>query len=159
MQIIEVVNFFKHQHYKKRKPPWIKLYTNILEDQKIQQLKNGVRWLFITLLCLASRHNNKIPADFDYISRNCSQRKRDISKNILKLIDLKLIAIKRIAKNNQSATPETETETETEKKASSKKPYYKGQEMRKKGDKWWVLPSDGSKWLEFAETEDKIEWK
>ena len=31
-----------------------------------------------------------------------------------------------------------------------KKPYFKGEEMRFSRNKWWVLPKDGSEWLEFA---------
>jgi len=41
-----------------------------------------------------------------------------------------------------------------------KKPYYGGQEMRKdKNGKQWVIPKDGGSWLEFAGSEDDIEWK
>lgn len=40
-----------------------------------------------------------------------------------------------------------------------KKPYYKGDEMRFSKDKWWVLPLDGGKWLEFAGKEEEIEYK
>lgn len=38
------------------------------------------------------------------------------------------------------------------------KPYFRGNEMRKVDDKWWVLPKDGSAWLEFAGKETDIEW-
>ena len=39
------------------------------------------------------------------------------------------------------------------------KPFYRGEEMRWSKDKWWVLPNDGGEWLEFADKEDKIEWR
>jgi hypothetical protein len=40
------------------------------------------------------------------------------------------------------------------------KPFYRGQEMREKPKgKWWVLPNDGSAWLEFAGQEKDIEFK
>ena len=104
MQIITIPNLEIYQHYKKdRKPIWIKLYVEILYDQKIQLLKDNERWIYVSLLLLASRHNNEIPADFDYIARNCSQKKRGIAGTILKLRDLKLITIKRIAKCYQNA--------------------------------------------------------
>ena len=48
--------------------------------------------------------------------------------------------------------------TTQDKTGSSKKPYYKGQEMRKKGGKWWVLPEDSSSWLEFAGKKEDIEY-
>jgi len=40
-----------------------------------------------------------------------------------------------------------------------KKPFYEGQEMRLSKGKWWVIPKEGGSWLEFADTENKIEWK
>jgi len=41
-----------------------------------------------------------------------------------------------------------------------KKPYFRGEEMRKdKRDKWWVIPKDGDSWLEFAGSESEIEWE
>lgn len=43
--------------------------------------------------------------------------------------------------------------------SSFNKPYFRGMEMRKKGNKWFCLPPDGSQWLEFAGKEAEIEWK
>jgi len=40
-----------------------------------------------------------------------------------------------------------------------KKPYFRGEEMRKSKGKWWVLPKDNSYWLEFAGKEKEIVWK
>ncbi len=40
-----------------------------------------------------------------------------------------------------------------------KKPYFNGEEMRFSQNKWWVLPSGGGQWLEFAGSEKDIEWK
>jgi hypothetical protein len=39
------------------------------------------------------------------------------------------------------------------------KPYYKGAEMRRdKRGKWWVIPGDGGRWLEFNAPESEIDW-
>ncbi len=41
-----------------------------------------------------------------------------------------------------------------------KKPFYDGQEMRFSKNKWWVIPEDGGRWLEFAGDPKKdIEWR
>ena len=40
-----------------------------------------------------------------------------------------------------------------------KKPYFRGEEMRKKGGRWFVIPKEGGAWLEFAGKESEIEWK
>ena len=47
-----------------------------------------------------------------------------------------------------------------EKKSTSlKKPYFKGNEMRKAQGKWWVLPKEGGQWLEFVGSEEDIVYK
>ena len=43
--------------------------------------------------------------------------------------------------------------------SSKKKPYYDGCEMRSFKGKRWVLPRDGSAWLEFAGSDKDIVWK
>ena len=46
----------------------------------------------------------------------------------------------------------------TQKKGSSKKkPYFRGEEMRKAYGKWWVIHN--GEWLEFAGKEKEIKWK
>lgn len=45
-------------------------------------------------------------------------------------------------------------------KKRKKRPFYQSLEMRKDArGKWWVLPKDGSDWLEFNNKESAIEWK
>ena len=46
-----------------------------------------------------------------------------------------------------------------ERSSKKKKPYFRGDEMRKAQGKWWVLPKDGGDWLEFNATEKEIIWK
>lgn len=43
--------------------------------------------------------------------------------------------------------------------AQKGKPHYWGCEMRKAQGKWWVIPADGGKWLEFNGREEEIEWR
>ncbi len=39
------------------------------------------------------------------------------------------------------------------------KPYFRGEEMRWSQGRWWVVPKDGSRWLEFAGKETEIDWR
>jgi len=48
---------------------------------------------------------------------------------------------------------------ETSSSFKKKKPYFRGEEMRKSKDKWWVLPENGGEWLEFAGEENEIVWE
>lgn len=43
--------------------------------------------------------------------------------------------------------------------SSKKKPFFRGMEMRKAQNKWWVLPHDKGQWLEFVGKKSEIEWK
>lgn len=56
---------------------------------------------------------------------------------------------------------EKDTKKREESSFSKKKlkPYFEKLEMRKARGKWWVLPADGSQWLEFAGKEKDITWK
>ena len=39
------------------------------------------------------------------------------------------------------------------------KPFYMGEEMRKKNGVWMIIPKDGGSWCEYTDKEEKIEWK
>lgn len=43
--------------------------------------------------------------------------------------------------------------------SSKKKPYFWGREMRKKEDKWHIIPPEGGPWIPFTGKESEIEWK
>lgn len=66
-QFLSVKNFERYQHYKDRNPPWIKLYWDLLSDEDFVRLDLQNRGLYCLCLLLASRHNNRIPYDVDYM--------------------------------------------------------------------------------------------
>ena len=51
MLYLRVKNWGEFQHYTKRNPPWIKLYTSLLEDYDFNRLKDQDR-LHLMLLWL-----------------------------------------------------------------------------------------------------------
>ena len=59
---------------------------------------------------------------------------------------------------SQIDTKKSYSKSYTKKNSSFKKPYYYKEEMRKSQGKWWVLPTDGGDWLEFAGSEKDITW-
>ncbi len=61
MQFIRIVDFEKLQHYRDRKPPWIKLYRDLLSDDRLFELSEADRYQLIGLFLLASHHDNLIP--------------------------------------------------------------------------------------------------
>ena len=69
MNYLSVKNLDTYQHYKDRDPKWIKLYYSILDDEAFIFLDETMRCRYMTFLILASRSNNKIPADPSYLKK------------------------------------------------------------------------------------------
>lgn len=46
-----------------------------------------------------------------------------------------------------------------DKKKEKAFPFYKNLKMRYTGGRWWVIPEEGGRWLEFAGKESDIEWR
>lgn len=69
MDYYGIKNLEKYQHYKDRDPKWIKLYYSILDDEAFIFLSEIDRCRYMTCLILASRNNNKIPADPAYLKK------------------------------------------------------------------------------------------
>ncbi len=64
-----VKNFELYQHYKDRSPPWIKFHTAVLDDYDFGKLPDQTKWHIAAIWLLASRSENKLPYDPDWISR------------------------------------------------------------------------------------------
>lgn len=74
MQYLSVKNFEKYQHYKRRNPPWVKLYYALLDDFGFLALPERAQLLYVKLLLIASRTANQIPADVAYLSKVCRSK-------------------------------------------------------------------------------------
>jgi DnaA N-terminal domain len=55
------------QHYRERRPPWIKLHASILENHAFARLTDRDKGTLPYIWLLASRHDNKIPNDPEWI--------------------------------------------------------------------------------------------
>lgn len=113
-----VKNFERFQHYKDRSPPWIRLYNSLLDDYEFGQLPDASKAHLSAIWLLASRYDNKIPLDPDWVARRI---------NATEPVNLDLLAakgfivvdqpcIKTLAERKQSSIPETEesrAETDT----------------------------------------------
>ena len=69
MDYISVTNWDKYQHYRDRKPVWIKLYTSLIDNYEYQQLSNQDKLLFLEVLIVSARTSNRIPNDQKYLKR------------------------------------------------------------------------------------------
>lgn len=64
---LRVKNFDRFQHYKDRSPPWIKLYNSLLDDYAFTKLPDASRSHLLAIWLLASRTENRIPCDAEWI--------------------------------------------------------------------------------------------
>lgn len=124
---IRVRNFKKFQHYKNRRPPWIKLYNDLLEDYDFGRLQDASKWLAIGIMLLASRYDNHVPADPEWIGRqlSCSDSvdlDPLLSAEFVETCGCEHCASASLACCKQSATLETERETEEETKEQTCSP-------------------------------------
>jgi hypothetical protein len=69
MRTFSVKNFEKFQHYKDRSPPWIKLYNELLDDYEFGRLQDASKMHLIGIWLLASRSDNKIPYDSEWVQK------------------------------------------------------------------------------------------
>ena len=53
-------NWTQHQHYKNKRPTWIKVYTHLLTDMKFRSMCDSSKLLLFHLWLLAATNGNKI---------------------------------------------------------------------------------------------------
>jgi len=77
-----VVNFEKHQHYKHRRPAWIKLHGSVLCDFEFGKLPDEAKAHVILIWVLASKVDNRIPFDPQWVG-NQIQAKGNVDLQLL----------------------------------------------------------------------------
>jgi hypothetical protein len=116
----------KHQHYKDRNPPWVKLHKDLLYDYDFGGLKTASKAHVMLMWVLASQMDNKIPGDAEWIASRIGCVGDKINLKELILHGFINDDSNMLADCKQSATTETETETET-----------KADNWSNDFDRWW----------------------
>lgn len=122
---IRIKNWHQFQHYRNRRPPWIKLHREILDNYQFHCLPDASKALLPCLWLLASEfENGEIPLEIPMIAfrfhmteekvRNCLKELRE--KDFVSFASMKL------ASRKQCATPEGEVEREREAEAETRNP-------------------------------------
>lgn len=65
---LRVKNWDKFQHYKDRRPPWIKLHVELTDDYAFSDLSDVQKFHVIGIWLLAARTDNKIPNDSRWVT-------------------------------------------------------------------------------------------
>src|SRR6185503_10986047 len=111
--IIRPKNWEKFQHYKDRRPPWIRLYHSLLDDRAFWALKGDDSKFLVAIWLIASESEaGDLPSveDLAFRLRLTKKKTADLLERLKEWIAYD--ASKPLAKVDQVATPETEAETE-----------------------------------------------
>jgi len=107
-------NWEKFQHYKDRRPPWIKLHHDLIDSKEFFALP-GVDAKFLILIWLLASEENGLLPPVDEIAFRL-RISEDKTNELLSRLQAWFVddASEPLADCKQVDTPETETETETE---------------------------------------------
>jgi hypothetical protein len=117
---MQIRNWKKFQHFKDRKPPWVKLYRDILDDLDWHELDATASKVLIMCWLIASEDDGRLPP-----AKTLAFRLRMSEKQTIDCLNklshwLEQDDISVISDRYQSDSLETETETETETKKEKK---------------------------------------
>jgi len=114
---MRIKNWTKFQHFKDRKPPWVKLYRDLLDDIEWHELDPKAAKVLTMLWLIASEDEGNIPP-IKRLAFRLRMSEKDTEVCISKLshwIEEDCIELISERYQNDSLETETETETETEK--------------------------------------------
>ena len=112
---MKIKNWTKFQHFKDRKPPWVKLYRDLLDDIEWHELDPVAAKVLTMLWLIASEDDGNIP-ELKILSFRLRMPLKTTKDCITKLNHwLEQDDINVISNGYQSDSLETETETETKK--------------------------------------------
>lgn len=117
---MKIKNWSKFQHFKDRRPPWIKLYRDILDDIDWHQLDPLASKVLVMCWLIASEDDGNLP-DIKTLAFRLRMTEKQTSDCISKLSHwLEQGDIEVISERYQDDAPERETETETKKEKEKK---------------------------------------
>lgn len=118
---IRIRNWSKHQHFKDRTPPWIKLYRDILDDPDWHAMSGDDAKLLVGLWLVASEDETRTGAlpDVRRLAFRLRITESQLNQGLTNLSHwLERDDIAAISACHRDDAPETETETEGETEAA-----------------------------------------
>jgi hypothetical protein len=109
-----VKNWTRFQHFKDRRPPWVKLYRDLLDDPDWHGLKGDDAKVLTMLWLIASDDDGRLPSD-NKLAFRLRMPEKTVTACLSRLSHWLIqddIAV--ISRRYHDDAPETETETETE---------------------------------------------
>lgn len=116
---MKIKNWSQFQHFKDRRPPWIKLYREILDDIEWHELDPKSAKVLVMIWLIASEFDGCLP-DIKKLAFRLRMTEKDTEVSLIKLSHwLEQDDISVISARDQDDLLETETETELEKETKT----------------------------------------
>ena len=135
---IEIVDWNRFQHYTDRRPVWIKVYTELLDDEDFLSLPESTRSLLFHLWLLYATTRAQVPHNTRTLSRRL--RHKVMTRQLERLIDagyIRISASKPLAMRYQDAS--LDVDVEKKRKDSPKSPQsQKSQGQAKRRAEAWI---------------------
>lgn len=126
---MKIRNWSKFQHFKDRRPPWIKLYRDILDDINWHQLDPLASKVLVMCWLIASEDDGHIP-DVKTLAFRLRMSEKQTSECLFKLSHwLEQGDNAMISERYQDDDLETETETEEEKETEKREKVQRGSRL------------------------------
>ena len=150
----KIKNWHQFQHFKDRKPPWIKLYRDLLDDVHWHDLDPKAAKNLVMIWLIASEYDGELP-DIKTLAFRLRVLENE-AKSIVSKLSHWLIQtdISVISERYQVDSLEIETEKETEREVEGKRETKRATRLP---DTWHPRAEDGLDNLELAKFRDY--WK
>ena len=130
---IRITNWERFQHYKARRPPWIKLHRSLLDDRKFAELSDYASKLLMQCWLIASESvDGTIACDIDDVAFRVHRTKEQVGPGLQELalhgfIEMTSEDDSTVLASRKQVAPESrpETETETKKRQNTHRVYPK----------------------------------
>lgn len=116
---MKIKNWHKFQHFKDRRPPWVKLYRDLLDDIEWHQLDATSAKVLVMLWLIASEDGGNLPntKTLAFRLRMTEKQTNDAIISLSHWLEHDDNSV--ISQQYQDDLPETETEIETDKDAKA----------------------------------------
>lgn len=153
--VLRIKDWHKFQHFRDRKPPWIKLYRDLLDDVEWHDLDPKAAKALVMIWLIASENDGELP-DFRALSFRLRVSENEIKSIISKLYHwLIQDDINAISVRYQDDIPEKETETEIEREKDNSSKQVRTQYGEGFEVFWGKYPKDAN----MSKKEAHIAWK
>ena len=144
---IVVRNWERFQHYKDRRPTWIKIYTELLDDPNFLALTPGARSVLLGVWLQTARSRRAVPKNTAWLSRALHMK---VSSQHLEALNhagfIAFTASKPLAKPEQNASlPRVRTEEEEEREEENLLPAIASLSVQA-GNEEFQLPGERDPW-------------